>query len=64
MLTRCLVIAISEDEGGAVWEQLILMAPCPIIGLSATVGNPHDFNDWLGSIQEAHGVYPLIPRSE
>ncbi|KAG9026325.1 hypothetical protein FRB95_008992 [Tulasnella sp. JGI-2019a] len=47
--------SIGQQEGGAVWEQLILMAPCPIIGLSATVGNVHEFNRWLGSVQNNHG---------
>ncbi|KAG8870515.1 hypothetical protein FRB97_009692, partial [Tulasnella sp. 331] len=46
---------IGQQEGGAVWEQLICMAPCPIIGLSATVGNIHEFNGWLGSVQKIHG---------
>jgi superfamily II RNA helicase len=30
--------SISEEEGGAIWEQVLLMNPAPIIGLSATVG--------------------------
>lgn len=47
--------SIGQMEGGAVWEQLILMAPCPIIGLSATVGNVHEFNSWLSSVQVNHG---------
>ncbi|KAG9000216.1 hypothetical protein FRB94_005612 [Tulasnella sp. JGI-2019a] len=47
--------SIGQQEGGAVWEQLILMAPCPIIGLSATVGNIDEFNRWLGSVQNNHG---------
>ncbi|KAJ7083417.1 hypothetical protein B0H15DRAFT_425762 [Mycena belliarum] len=47
--------SIGQQEGGAVWEQIILMAPCPIIGLSATIGSPQDFSQWLGSVQEAHG---------
>ncbi|KAJ7492020.1 hypothetical protein FB451DRAFT_514183 [Mycena latifolia] len=47
--------SIGQQEGGAVWEQIILMAPCPIIGLSATIGSPQDFSRWLGSVQEAHG---------
>ncbi|KAF5370269.1 hypothetical protein D9758_006936 [Tetrapyrgos nigripes] len=46
---------IGQQEGGSVWEQLILMAPCPIIGLSATIGDPQMFSDWLGSVQRAHG---------
>jgi hypothetical protein len=32
-----------------------LKAPCPIIGLSATVGNPDQFNNWLATVQRAHG---------
>ncbi|KZP15488.1 P-loop containing nucleoside triphosphate hydrolase protein [Athelia psychrophila] len=47
--------SIGQQEGGAVWEQIILLAPCPIIGLSATVGSPEIFNEWLRSVQEAHG---------
>ncbi|CAL1698804.1 unnamed protein product [Somion occarium] len=47
--------SIGQQEGGAVWEQIILLAPCPIIGLSATVGNPEQFNTWLESVQTAHG---------
>ncbi|KAL0571221.1 hypothetical protein V5O48_010744, partial [Marasmius crinis-equi] len=45
---------IGQDEGGAIWEQIILMAPCPIVGLSATVGSPGKFNNWLKSVQESH----------
>lgn len=52
---------IGQQEGGAVWEQLLLFAPCPIIGLSATIGNPEEFSQWLGSVQEQHGFrYALI----
>lgn len=47
--------AIGQAEDGVVWEQLLLMAPCPIIGLSATVGNPDDFSEWLESTQTAIG---------
>ncbi|KAI0677460.1 P-loop containing nucleoside triphosphate hydrolase protein [Trametes maxima] len=46
---------IGQQEGGAVWEQIILLAPCPLIGLSATIGEPEKFNAWLASVQEAHG---------
>ncbi|KAJ7157241.1 hypothetical protein C8R46DRAFT_1004148 [Mycena filopes] len=53
--------SIGQQEGGSVWEQIILMAPCPIIGLSATVGSPQDFSQWLGSVQKAHGFkYQVI----
>ena len=43
-------------EDGAVWEQLLLLAPCPIIALSATVGNPGEFSSWLESSQKSHGI--------
>lgn len=46
---------IGQAEDGVVWEQLLLMSPCPIIGLSATVGNPDDFSQWLASTQDAVG---------
>ncbi|PVG01333.1 P-loop containing nucleoside triphosphate hydrolase protein, partial [Serendipita vermifera] len=42
-------------QPGGVWEQIILLARCPIIGLSATVGEAEEFNEWLKSIQTAHG---------
>ncbi|KAK8139595.1 hypothetical protein PG984_000718 [Apiospora sp. TS-2023a] len=49
------VHCIGQSEEGVVWEQLILMAPCPIIALSATVGNPNTFYKWLKATQEQHG---------
>ncbi|ESZ96877.1 hypothetical protein SBOR_2742 [Sclerotinia borealis F-4128] len=47
--------SIGQSEDGVVWEQLLLLAPCPIIALSATVGNPEQFADWLGETQKANG---------
>ncbi|KPM36666.1 putative helicase [Neonectria ditissima] len=41
------VHCIGQADDGVVWEQLLLLAPCPIIALSATVGNPDEFRDWL-----------------
>ncbi|KAG1729573.1 hypothetical protein EDB19DRAFT_1938407 [Suillus lakei] len=46
---------IGQQEGGAVWEQILLLSPCPVIGLSATVGAPEKFNEWLESVQKAGG---------
>jgi superfamily II RNA helicase len=48
--------SIGQAEDGVVWEQLLLLAPCPIIALSATVGNPEQFNDWLIETQKATGT--------
>ena len=45
--------SIGQAEDGVVWEQLLLLAPCPIIALSATVGNPETFNSWLNSTQQS-----------
>jgi superfamily II RNA helicase len=47
--------SIGQAEDGVVWEQLLLLSPCPIIALSATVGNPESFNDWLTDTQKALG---------
>ncbi|KAK5073495.1 hypothetical protein LTR64_007368 [Lithohypha guttulata] len=49
------VHSIGQAEDGVIWEQLLLMAPCPIIALSATVGNPGEFSQWLTSTQAAMG---------
>lgn len=49
------VHCIGQAEDGLIWEQLLLMAPCPIIALSATIGNAEAFNDWLESTQKAAG---------
>ncbi|KAK3724839.1 hypothetical protein LTR37_000887 [Vermiconidia calcicola] len=50
------VHSIGQAEDGVVWEQLLLLAPCPIIALSATVGNPGEFSDWLATTQKAIGI--------
>lgn len=47
--------SIGQAEDGVVWEQLLLMAPCPIVALSATVGNPEEFSGWLSTTQQAIG---------
>ncbi|KAL9084811.1 MAG: hypothetical protein Q9165_007879 [Trypethelium subeluteriae] len=49
------VHSIGQADDGVVWEQLLLLAPCPIIALSATIGNPESFSDWLGSTQKSLG---------
>ncbi|KAJ5499011.1 Helicase C-terminal [Penicillium expansum] len=46
---------IGQAEDGVVWEQLLLMSPCPIIALSATVGNPQEFYNWLDFAQRTNG---------
>lgn len=45
---------IGQAKDGMVWEQLLLQAPCPIIALSATVGNPRQLSDWLSSTERAN----------
>jgi ATP-dependent RNA helicase DDX60 len=47
--------SIGQAEDSVVWEQLLLLAPCPIIALSAIVGNPEQFNDWLAATQRSSG---------
>ncbi|KAK6509847.1 hypothetical protein TWF481_004576 [Arthrobotrys musiformis] len=48
--------SIGQAEDGVIWEQLLLIAPCPIIALSATVGNPEEFRDWLVETQKAADI--------
>ncbi|KAF5608666.1 dead deah box helicase [Fusarium pseudoanthophilum] len=49
------VHCIGQAEDGIIWEQLLLLAPCPIIALSATVGNPNELKDWLSRLQAQKG---------
>ncbi|SCO58594.1 related to SKI2-antiviral protein and putative helicase [Fusarium fujikuroi] len=49
------VHCIGQAEDGIIWEQLLLLAPCPIIALSATVGNPDELRDWLSKLQAKKG---------
>lgn len=57
---KCIIFdeihSIGQADDGVVWEQLLLLAPCRMIGLSATVGNPKEFTDWLASTQKNIGV--------
>ncbi|TQW11334.1 DEAD/DEAH box helicase [Cordyceps javanica] len=46
---------IGQAEDGVIWEQLLLLAPCPIIALSATVGNPSEFMQWLEASEKVKG---------
>jgi superfamily II DNA or RNA helicase len=50
------VHCIGQAQDGVVWEQLLLLAPCPVIALSATVGNPDVFSDWLATTEKAMGI--------
>ncbi|KAH7019989.1 hypothetical protein EDB80DRAFT_887549 [Ilyonectria destructans] len=45
---------IGQAKDGMVWKQLLLQAPCPIIALSATVGNPRQLSGWLSSTERAN----------
>ncbi|KAK4151852.1 DEAD/DEAH box helicase [Chaetomidium leptoderma] len=49
------VHCIGQSDEGVIWEQLLLLAPCPIIALSATIANPDEFKSWLERSQNAKG---------
>ncbi|GAA5825082.1 hypothetical protein JCM11251_006092 [Rhodosporidiobolus azoricus] len=49
------------EEGSGMWEQVLLMNPAPIIGLSATVGAPERFSNWLESVEtRCNRKYALV----
>lgn len=50
------VHCIGQDDDGVIWEQLLLSAPCPVIALSATIGNPEPFREWLSQVQQRKGL--------
>eukprot|EP01026_Neomeris_dumetosa_P011862 TRINITY_DN14200_c0_g1_i5.p1 TRINITY_DN14200_c0_g1~~TRINITY_DN14200_c0_g1_i5.p1 ORF type:complete len:1194 (-),score=179.09 TRINITY_DN14200_c0_g1_i5:43-3165(-) len=43
--------SISEVSNGSVWERVLALVPCPVICLSATVGNVQVFKNWLSVLQ-------------
>lgn len=49
------VHCIGQADDGVIWEQLLLLCPCPIIALSATVGNPLEFKTWLEASERVKG---------
>ncbi|CAG8631284.1 15577_t:CDS:10, partial [Cetraspora pellucida] len=49
------VHCIGEMDGGSTWESLLLLAQCPILALSATIGNPEPFSKWIEKIQTTRG---------
>ncbi|CAG8644130.1 3472_t:CDS:2, partial [Dentiscutata heterogama] len=49
------VHCIGEMDGGSTWESLLLLAQCPILALSATIGNPESFSKWIEKIQTSRG---------
>ena len=49
------VHCIQQSDEGVIWEQLLLLAPCPLIALSATIGNPIEFKEWLQEVQRRKG---------
>lgn len=57
---KCIIFdeihSIGNSGEGLVWEQLLLLAPCRIIALSATVGNPNEFAGWLSRLQKFLGI--------
>lgn len=47
---------IGEEGKGYAWEKIIMMAQCPILALSATVGNRKAFWTWLSNMQSRIGI--------
>ncbi|KAK9810588.1 hypothetical protein WJX73_002805 [Symbiochloris irregularis] len=37
---------------GTVWEHMLSMLRCPFLALSATIGNPQEFVEWLTSLKQ------------
>lgn len=47
---------ISDQGRGTVWEESIIYCPphIQLLGLSATVGNPQQLQDWINSVRKSH----------
>jgi superfamily II RNA helicase len=46
---------ISERDQGAVWERVLVLMPCPVIALSATIGNYDQFSTWIARVMKEKG---------
>jgi hypothetical protein len=42
---------IASDRSGSIWERCLAMITCPFLALSATVGNPGQFQYWLARVE-------------
>lgn len=47
---------INDPGLGAALEKIIHIAKCPILAISATIGNLDLFYDWVSSIQQSKGI--------
>ncbi|CAG8615451.1 503_t:CDS:2 [Ambispora gerdemannii] len=56
--------SIGEADGGVVWEHLLLLSQCPILALSATVGNPDEFHSWVEKAQKLRGIKMRLIKSD
>jgi len=46
---------LGKAEQGTIWEQVLLVASCPILALSATLGAPEAFAAWLRGLERSRG---------
>ncbi|KXZ48231.1 hypothetical protein GPECTOR_29g135 [Gonium pectorale] len=46
------VQSINETGVGDVWERSLLATSCPLLALSATIGNPESFTAWLRRVKQ------------
>jgi superfamily II RNA helicase len=54
-ITHSQVHSINNSEhDGYIWERLLQINTSPFLALSATVGNPTEFYDWLARVQACH----------
>jgi ATP-dependent RNA helicase DDX60 len=53
---------IVEVDKGPQYERILALLPCPVIALSATIGNAQELWEWLRSVTEARGqrMAPLV----
>ncbi|EFJ49978.1 hypothetical protein VOLCADRAFT_58784 [Volvox carteri f. nagariensis] len=46
------VQCLGEPSGGEFWERSLLATRCPFLALSATIGNPELFTEWLRRVKQ------------
>ena len=43
---------MNSEEQGPAMQRLIKQFKCPMLGLSATIGNPEKIKDWISYLKE------------
>ena len=56
------VHSLNDPSQGACWERILQFTQCPFLALSATVGEPEKFQNWLQSSRPCSKVHLIVHK--